>query len=554
MKNKKQILLSLVVGAGIGLSIQATQKDNLFEISKNLEVMANVFKELNENYVDPLEPGKMMKTGLGAMLQELDPYTNLITEADISDYEFQTTGKYGGIGAGLMKRDDKVLIGDIYENSPSQKAGLHPGDELLKVDGKSIAGKEIDDIIQILKGAPGTSLSIEIIDINTGKTEIKNLVRGEIEISSVPYAALVGPNREYAYAVLTQFTPGCSRLLQLAYDSLQKAQPQLKGVILDLRNNPGGLLDEAVKVCNLFVDRGQLVVTTKGKTADANKEFHTQGTSWNTNIPVAVLINQSSASASEIVSGTIQDLDRGVVIGSKSYGKGLVQTTKPVGYNARIKLTTAKYYTPSGRCIQSIDYSSRDDKGKATTMHDSLQKTFTTKAGRKVKSGGGVTPDLVTSRTEYSPITATLYSKNLIFAFANDYAKKNPKIAPATEFKVDDATFLAFQKFIENKDYAYKTQTQYMLDSLQSAAKQEKYFDAVKTEISALEKKLAHDQKQDLIKHKDEVVDLLENEIVSRYYYQKGRIQQGLKDDQDLKKAFETLSNQATYKSILSKK
>jgi len=549
----KSFFSGIAVAVILGLFIQAKPVDSYFEISKNLEIFANLFKELNTYYVDPIEPGKLVKTGIDAMLQDLDPYTNYITESDIEEYEFQTTGKYGGIGATMRKKGDEIFIGNVYENSPSQNAGLHPGDQVISIDNQNVTGKTIDDISILLKGAPGTQVNIKVKDAYTGEINSKMLSRGEIEISSVPYAALVGNNKDIAYVKLNQFTIGCSRLVKDNLDSLKKVNANLKGVVLDLRNNPGGLLDEAVSVCNLFVDKGQLVVTTKGKLKEMDKEYKTPSASWDNKIPLTVLINGYSASASEIVAGTMQDLDRGVIIGSQSYGKGLVQVTKELGYNARLKLTIAKYYTPSGRCIQAIDYTNRNIDGSASKVPDSLKKPFFTKDGRKVLSGGGIEPDIKIQDEENSKLAIMLYSKNYIFDYATQFAKQHRTIAPAADFSLSETEFGDFAKYLSNKDYSYKTETEIALDSLKETAKREKYYDAIKTDYDALQGKLAHDKQKDLLKNKDEIKELLESEIVSRYYFMKGRIAHSLQYDKDLEKAGQIILQPAQYNTLLKK-
>ncbi len=533
------------------LFIQGKSPDSYFEISKNLDIFASVFKELNTYYVDPIEPGKLVKTGVDAMLNELDPYTNFITEADIEEYEFQTTGRYGGIGATMRKKDDHVIVGDVYESSPAQKAGLRPGDVILRVDDHPVADKSISDVSVLLKGAPGTQVVLRVRDAYDGTEADRIVTRGEIELSSVPYAGLVGAGEQVAFVRLSQFTPGCGRLVRQALDSLKGIQPGLKAVVLDLRNNPGGLLDEAVNVCNIFIDRGQLVVSTKGKVKDWDKDFKTTGSAWDTKIPLAVLVNQSSASASEIVAGTVQDLDRGVVIGKRSYGKGLVQTTRPLGYNARLKLTTAKYYTPSGRCIQALDYAHRNADGSVGNVPDSLKEAYKTKGGRKVLSGGGVDPDIEVVQEPISKLSITLYTKNYFFDYATQYAKSHSGIAPAGVFALTDADFNEFVKWLDGKDYAYKTQTEIIFDSLKSTAIREKYYDAAATALNELQVNISHDKKQDLLKHQEEVTRLLEHEIVSRYYFQKGRIQQSLKSDMELNKALELLNDSGKYFALL---
>jgi len=542
---------------GIGLMtvvmffIQAKNSDSYFEISKNLDIFATLFKQLNGYYVDPIEPGKLVKTGIDAMLEDLDPYTNYITESDIEEYEFQTTGRYGGIGATMRRKGEDIYVGDVYESSPAQKAGLHPGDQVISIDNHILSGKTIDDISLLLKGSPGTQVNMKVKDAYTGEESQKMVTRGEIEVSSVPFAGLMGTQKNIAYVKLNQFTQGCTRMVRSALDSLKNANPNLKGVVLDLRNNPGGLLDEAVSMCNLFVDKGQLVVSTKGKVAEKNREYKTSGQAWDTKIPLAVIVNHSSASASEIVAGTMQDLDRGLVVGERSYGKGLVQETVPLGYNARLKLTIAKYYTPSGRCIQAIDYTHRNADGSVGKVPDSLKQTFTTKAGRKVMSGGGVEADVPVEDEELSKLAIALYTKNYLFDYATQYVRQHSSIAPAGAFSLTDAEFSAFSKWLEGKDYSYKSETEVALDSLKSVATREKYFDAMKSEFSTLQNKIAHDKQQDLLKFKNEVKKLLENEIVSRYYFLRGRIEHSLRSDNDLAKAISLINEPGQYQALL---
>lgn len=556
MKNKKisktaSFLTGALFTAVVLLFIQAKNTDSYFEISKNLDIYTSLFKELNSYYVDPIEPGKLVKTGVDAMLQNLDPYTNYITESDIEEYRFQTTGKYGGIGASMRKKDDMIFVGDVYEFSPAQQAGLHPGDQVLTIDNQDVTGKSIDDISLLLKGSPGTQVILKVKDIFTNAESQKLVTRGQIELTSVPYAALVGKNSDIAFVSLSQFTQGCGRLVRNALDSLKGVKPELKGVILDLRGNPGGLLNEAINVCNLFIDRGQLVVSTKGKMKELDREYKTEGNPWDVNIPLVVLQNSSSASASEIVAGTMQDLDRGVVVGNRSYGKGLVQTTRSLGYNSSLKLTTARYYTPSGRCIQAIDYSSRGTDGSVSKIPDSLKKEYRTVKGRKVLSGGGIEPDIAIEDNPVSKVAATLYYKNFIFDYTTQYVKSHPTIAPAASFTFTNEDFNQFSKWLENKDYSYKTETEVMLDSLKNIAQREKYFDAIKPDYSSLQAKISHDKQQDLLKHKEEIIEILEGEIVARYYYQKGRIENSHRKDKDFAKALMLIDAPAQYQAVL---
>ena len=551
IKRSKGFIAGAILTATAFLFIHARNNDQYFEISKNLDVYANVMKELNTYYVDPIEPGKLVKTGVDAMLEDLDPYTNYITESDIEEYEFMTTGKYGGIGANMHRKGDDIYIGDVYENSPAQKAGLHPGDLVETIDNQLVKGKSVDDLGMLLKGSPGTQITMKIKDVFTHLVSQKIITRSEIEISSVPYACLLGAQGDVAYVRLTQFTQGCGRQVRDAYDSLQKVQPALKGLVLDLRNNPGGLVEEAVQICNIFVDKGQTVVTTKGKIPDLDKDYKTQGPVWNKTLPLTVLVNHSSASASEIVAGTMQDVDRGVIIGERSYGKGLVQVVHPLGFNARLKLTIARYYTPSGRCIQAIDYAHRNADGSVGFVPDSLKKAYKTRDGRTVLSGGGIAADVNIKDEPTSSIAVALYTKNYLFDYATEYASKHTSIPAADKFTLTDAEFNDFEKWLGNKDYSYKTETEDGLDSLKQMAMKEKYYEDAKQEFEALKNKLSHDKKQDLLKNKEQVKEMMENEIASRYYYTRGRIAQGMQYDKEVDKAVAILAQPATYEALL---
>ncbi len=551
MKGAKGFIAGAALSATAFMFIKAQNSDPYFEIAKNLDIYTNLFKELNTFYVDPIEPGKLVKTGVDAMLQELDPYTNFISEADVEEYEIMTTGKYGGIGANMQRKGNDIYVADVYENSPAHKAGLHPGDMVESIDGQPLKGKTIEDLGSLLKGSPGTQLKMKVKDAYTQIVSEKLITRGEIEISSVPYAGLVGAQNDIAYVRLTQFTQQCGNAVKDAYDSLKKVQPSLRGLVLDLRNNPGGLLDEAVSICNIFIDKGQSVLTTRYRIEEMNKEYKTTIQAWNKDLPLAVLVNKSSASASEIVAGTIQDLDRGVVIGERSYGKGLVQVTRPLGFKSHLKLTVARYYTPSGRCIQALDYTRRNADGSVGLMADSLKKIFKTKGGRNVLSGGGVSPDVAVTDEPMSLIAVTLYTKNYIFDYATDYASKHKTIAAPDKFALSDEEFNQFAKWVENKDYSYKSETELQRDSLKKTALKEKYFENVKSEFDALKNKLSHDKKQDLIKHKDQVKHILESEIASRYYYTRGRMAQSMQYDKELEKAVSLINAPAEYSKLL---
>lgn len=550
----KYIAIGFISLGSIHTSAQTQAADSYFEISKNMEIFTSLFKELNTYYVDPVQPGKMMKKGIDEMLNELDPYTNYITEEDIEDYRFQTTGKYGGIGSSLRKKDDLLIINEPFENSPTIKAGIKAGDILLEIDGKSTKGKEIDDVSKFLKGSPNTSLKVKIKDPITGLESSKVITREEINISSVPYAGMIGKNNEFGYVRLTQFTERCSGLMKNALDSLKKTNPAMKGVVIDLRFNPGGLLDEAINICNLFINSNQLVVSTKGKNEEWDKTYKTAGTPWDEKMPLAVLINRNSASASEIVSGTMQDLDRGVVIGQRSYGKGLVQTTRNLPFNSKLKVTTAKYYTPSGRCIQALDYTHRNEDGSVGKIADSLQTKFKTKNGRDVFDGGGVDPDIKLEAKESLKIIETMIMKSYTFDYATLYVSKHPSIANANDFKLSDDDYNDFLKWLDGKDISYKTKTEETLLQLKEMAQKENYYEGVKQDFDVLQKAIMSDKKADLMKNKNAIKRHLQDEIITRYYFSKGRLQNQLKEDEEVVEAIRVLSDNEKYNKILNNK
>lgn len=546
----KKMLLVLLVSAGIFSSFSFV--DNYFEVSKNLDIFATLFREVNMYYVDETKPGDLMKKGMDAMLESLDPYTNYIPESDIEDYRFMQTGQYGGIGSLIRKKNDQIVISEPYEGYPAYKADLRAGDVILEVDGKPIKGKNQDDISKILKGQPNTIVKL-LIEREGEKNLIEKVItREEIKVKSVPFYGMLEGN--VGYMRLTSFTQESSDDVKKAFTELKSKNPELKGIVFDLRGNPGGLLHEAINISNLFVEKGTDIVSTKGKVQEWNKVYKSINSPVDVTIPVALLINSGSASASEIVSGSLQDLDRAVVIGQRSFGKGLVQTTRELSYHSQLKVTTAKYYIPSGRCIQALDYTNRNEDGSVGKIPDSLITLFKTKGGRPVYDGGGIKPDIALAAATYSKIAISLENKALIFDFATKYRREHANIAPAKEFKLSEKEYEEFMAFISNKEYDYTTKSEKLLKELKETAKSEKYFEAAESEYEALKAKLIHHKTEDLSNFKSEIKSLIESEIVSRYYYQKGKIEASLANDPEVKKAIDVLSDPILYTSILSGK
>ena len=533
------------------LSVQAANQDRYFEIAKNMELFTQLYKELNTYYVDDIDPNKLMTDGINKMLDGLDPFTNYITGADLDEYQLQTTGKYGGIGSRITMLDDHVVITDPYEGFPAQKAGLQAGDIIMEINGKVVTKYNSEEISQLLRGEPGSKITIKIKNSINNVEKTVSFNREEIKIENVPYFGMV--NDKIGYIKLVSFTDNAALEVQNALKELKK-NPSLKGIILDLRGNGGGLLNEAINICNTFVDKGTNIVNTKGKIAEANFTYNTTGKPVDTNIPLAVLTDAGSASASEIVSGAMQDLDRGVVIGQNTYGKGLVQVTKPIAYKSKLKVTISKYYIPSGRCIQRIDYSHRNTDGSATALPDSLRKEYKTKSGRIVKDGAGIEPDVKTEAEKVAPITIALFTNNYLFKFANQYKFNHEILRDGNKFNLTDEEYAAFKEFLKGKEYEYSTFSEVKLNELKKSIKEDNYSEIVQKAISELENQIKHDKSTDLEKYKPEISMLLEQEIVSRYLFEKGRIANSLNDDIDIKKAVETLIDGMNYKNMLSEK
>ena len=538
----KIIIISLVV-----LISSFSFTDSYFEVAKNLDIFTTVYRELNNYYVDETDPGKLMKTAIDKMLKSLDPYTNYIPESEIEDFKFMTTGQYGGIGAVITKRKDFVFISEPYEGFPAQKAGLMAGDKILKIDGESAKGKNTEEVSKALKGQPNTEVELLIERPYEEKAFTVNFKRQKISVKSVPFYSFIDDG--IGYIKLRSFTRDCSQDVKNALLALKK-KGELRGLILDLRNNPGGLLNESVSIVNLFVEKGQEVVSTKGKIKSWDKIYKAYKAPVDLKTPIIVLINQSSASASEIVAGAIQDLDRGVVIGQRSFGKGLVQQTKKLSYNAQLKLTVAKYYIPSGRCIQALDYSNRNDDGSVGKVPDSLMTAFKTKNGRTVFDGGGIKPDIEVEQDDLSNLIISLIRERLFFDYATLYKYKNSSIDSI--FRISDNDFASFKDFLSDKSYDYKTETEKAIEALKTTSEKENYFNLLEPQYLDLFDEFELNKKNDLDRNKQIINEILSEEISSRYFYQEGRIRTSIEYDKEIKEAIKHLKQKDLYNSILS--
>lgn len=539
------ILATLLLCCSVFYGFNRDEKN--FEISKNLNIYLTLFKELNMLYVDDINPGDLIKKSMDAMLSSLDPYTTYIPESEMEDFKLMTTGEYAGIGSLISKHGDNIVIAEPYKDLPADKAGLKAGDIFVEINGVKVKGKSSDDVSSLLKGQANKPLNIKVLRPGLNKVIEKEVIRAEIQLKSVPYYGIIEDS--IGYINLNQFTNKAAGDVKHALSELKNKNA--KSIVLDLRNNPGGLMDQAVDIVNLFVNKGENVVSMKGKISQLDKTYKAEKFPMDTEIPIAVLVNSRSASASEIVSGAIQDLDRGVVIGQRTFGKGLVQTTRNLSYNTKLKVTTAKYYIPSGRCIQALDYSHRNKDGSVGKVPDSLVSEFSTRNGRKVFDGGGILPDINVEIDTFSSLSVGLIIKNKVFDYATQFAHKHTEIADADSFELSDKDYKEFKQFLKSEEFEYKSETTEILKRLKKAAKDEKYFDIAKDEFEDITAKLTPNLDRDLEIFEDEIKNLLAYEIVKRYQYQVGGIKYNMRDDKMLKEAISVLKDKKRYSEIL---
>ncbi len=517
------------------------QQGKYFEIAKNMEIFANAYREVNHAYVDELDPGKLMRQGLDAMLMGLDPFTNYISETDVESYRILVDGKYNGLGASGKKIGEYVVITDIIEGSPAQKSGLKVGDGFVTIDGQNAKGRDEQQVMNFLRGFPGTKVDLVLRRRGTAKDLQITLERSEVEIPNVPHNGIVAEG--IGYVNLTTYTQDAGLNVGEALRKLKAQNKDLKGVILDLRENGGGLLNEAVNLVNVFVEKGEFVVSTKGKVPEWDINLRTQHAPVDTDIPVVILMNKHSASASEVTAGALQDMDRAVVMGQRSYGKGLVQNTKELGYNARIKLTTAKYYVPSGRCIQSVRYKN----GEPVDIPESDRARFKTRNGRIVLDGGGIKPDVMLPHDTASNIVKALLEQNVIFDYVTEFALKTPKIDSIELFEFKD--FDDFARFAQSKNFDFQTNAEKKLKELQKVATDENL--DLNTELAAFENKIKAEKKGEMTKNRERILFEIEQDIVGRYHFERGKVRKKLVNDPEVKEAVKLLNDPVAYQKIL---
>ncbi len=539
MRSIKTIAIILLIGFG-GSAFVYTNRE--FEITKNLEIFANLYRELNSNYVDDIAPGTLMKTGIDAMVKSLDPYTVYWSESQIEGYKYLTRGKYDGIGAAIKLIGDYPTITESFKKSPAAESGLKIGDQLIAIDGQDAKGRTSEDLRAVMRGVPGSQLELTVKRPGQKNTMTITVTRGEISVPNVPYSGVIRDH--IGYISLTTFTPKASANVLKALRNLYTEDPDLEGVILDLRDNGGGLLREAINICNIFVDKGLEVVSTRSKVKTRDQHFKTNKPAEDKDIRLAVLINNRSASASEIVSGVMQDLDRGVLIGQQSYGKGLVQNTYDLGYNSKAKITTSKYYIPSGRCIQAVRYKD----GKPVHIPDDQRQVFYTKNGRKVLDGGGVKPDISLDAHDDTKLINDLRHQNLIFGYVTEYCSKLSQEPKAGTYTFDD--WQGFLDYLEAQDFEYKSELEEHIDDLQELSDDPKTDQSVLTAINKLKESIRQSKKNELEAQRKTISGIIEQEIISRYHYRTGKTIQAISHDPEIDKAIEILTDSEAYDKI----
>lgn len=557
MNARKMLAGVFIVMLGMGMT-SFKEDDRNFQISKNLDIFNSIFKELDMFYVDTVNAEKMIQTGVEGMLSLTDPYTEYYPEEEVSSLKEMTTGKYGGIGAAIRyyEAKDRIAVVEPTEGMPAAEAGVKAGDIILSVGGKEMVRGDMkpqefsSKVSEALRGEPGTSFVLKVLrPLKNDSTVMEfKITRKNIRTNPVPYYGMVKDS--IGYLALSSFTENSAKDFKKAFIELK--QKGAKSLIIDLRDNGGGSLSEAVDIVNLYVPKGQEIVVTKGKVRQAQGSYKTQNEPVDTQIPLAVLVNGATASASEIVSGSLQDLDRAVVIGSRTFGKGLVQTIRPLPYNGTLKVTTSKYYIPSGRCIQAIDYAKKNADGSVARTPDSLTTVFHTAAGREVRDGGGIRPDIEVKGDKIPNIVFYLMNDDLIFDYATQYCWDHPTLASVDDFKLTDADYEAFKKLVKSRNFTYDRQSEKMLKSLKEIAEFEGYMTEAAEEFKALEKKLNHNLDRDLDYFAKPIKEYISQEIVTRYFYQRGAVMERLKDDTDLEEAIKVLQNPVRYREILS--
>ena len=548
----QRFFITVLIFSMMSVSLWAAPKDNrTFRISKNLSVFNTVFRELEAYYVDTLNYDKIMKTAIDEMLSKLDPYTVYMPEEETSDLTFMTTGEYAGIGAMIMKTGNDIVVSEPYEGMPAQRNDVRAGDIILEVDGKSPPGMSVSDVSNRLKGTPNTTIKLKLKRFGEKKTVEKAFLREKIQINPIAYSAVVAP--QTGYILLSDFTDKSALELKSTVNEMIKSS-NINALVIDLRNNGGGLIDEAVKILGYFLPKGTEVVNTKGKNKMTERMYKTPTEPVFPDMKLTVLVNRASASASEILAGAVQDLDRGLVIGERTFGKGLVQNIRPVGYGGHLKITTAKYYIPSGRCIQAIDYSHRNEDGSVGRVPDSLTTEFKTRNGRTVRDGGGIVPDITITDDRKLNIAYYIFAQNLYFDFATEFVSKTPSIAKASDFVLSEEDFKAFTDFLVQKNFTYTSQTQKYYNELFEMAKMEGLDEVAKAEFDSLKEKLLPDVRKNIVDNKSEIAELLSLEIIKRYYFQKGEVEFSLRTDKALKSALEKMNDTVAMSEILKTK